>query len=83
MRSVFLSCLAAVLLSLPSAVAEEPIDIGLTLPYSTSVFLDGLNNPSCVTFRPDGTLTVCDSGNGRVILVSDDGEVTDYITGFS
>ena len=82
MRSVFLSSLAAILLSSPSALAGEPIDIGLTLPYSTSVFLDGLNNPSCVTFRPDGTLTVCDSGNGRVILVSDDGEVTDYITGF-
>lgn len=67
----------------PAAVnaADEIVDIGLTLPYTTRVVVDGLNNPSCVTFSPDGTLTVCDSGNGRVITVSD-GKVTDYITGF-
>lgn len=73
--------LTATLLS-PRVQSEEPIDIGLVLPYQTSVLVDGLNNPSCVTFKPDGTLTVCDSGNGRVILVKD-GEVTDYITGFA
>ncbi len=82
MRSVFLSCITAALLSCPVCPAGDPIDIGLTLPYQTSVLVDGLNNPSCVTFRPDGTLTVCDSGNGRVILVDEDGTVTDYITGF-
>ena len=68
-------------LLLPHAAGDELVDIGLILPYSTRLVVDGLNNPSCVTFRPDGTLTVCDSGNGRVILVKD-GKVTDYITDF-
>jgi hypothetical protein len=82
MRSVLaLSvCVAAVL---PSSIqAEEPIDIGLTIPYQTYVVADGLNNPSCVTFRADGALTICDSGNGKVIVVKD-GKSTDYITGFA
>lgn len=82
MRSVSLSCVIAAFIPGSFLLADEPIDIGLTIPYTASVVVDGLNNPSCVTFRPDGTLTVCDSGNGRVILVKD-GEVTDYITGFA
>lgn len=82
MRSVSLFCVLAVLVPASRLPADEPIDIGLTIPYQASVVVDGLTNPSCVTFRPDGTLTVCDSGNGRVILV-EDGKVTDYITGFA
>lgn len=82
MRSVFAFsvCGAAVLLS--TIQAEEPIDIGLTIPYQTYVVAEGLNNPSCVTFRADGALTICDSGNGRIIVV-EDGKSTDYITGFA
>ncbi len=45
------------------------------------VILDGLRNPSCVIFSPDGELTVCDTGHGRVVLVKD-GEARDYVTGF-
>jgi hypothetical protein len=65
-----------------AAQADDLVDIGLDGPYETRIVVDGLTNPSCVTFKPDGTLTVCDSGNGRVILVRD-GKVTDYITGFA
>ncbi len=77
------AALLCALFAVPAATHAEDavVDIGLTIPYTTRVVVDGLNNPSCVTFSPDGTLTVCDSGNGRVITVSD-GKVTDYITGF-
>jgi len=73
--------LGTVLLVTTAATAGDAIDIGLVVPLDARVVVDGLSNPSCVTFRPDGTLTVCDSGNGRVVLVKD-GQVTDYITGF-
>ncbi len=77
-------CFVLSLMVLSSAVlqADDIVDIGLQLPYTTRLVADGLNNPSCVTFRPDGTLTVCDSGNGRVVLIDDNGTVSDYVTGF-
>ncbi|MHC4606956.1 MAG: hypothetical protein ACYTAF_08450 [Planctomycetota bacterium] len=37
--------------------------------YTVVEILDGLNNPSCVSFHPDGMLTVCDSGNGQVVIL--------------
>lgn len=49
--------------------------------------LEGLNNPSSVSFAPDGRLTVCDAGpgrdhgNGRVLLW-DGTDTTEYLTGF-
>lgn len=60
---------------------EVEIDLGLSEGYSAVVVQDGLNNPSGVTFSPKGELTICDSGNGRVIVVRD-GEAVDYATGF-
>ena len=41
----------------------------------------GLTNPSGVAVSSKDVLTVCDSGNGRVVTVVD-GEITDYITDF-
>jgi hypothetical protein len=58
------------------------VDVGLEPGYSAALVVGGLNNPSCVTFSPKGVLTVCDSGNGRVVLV-EDGKARDHITGFA
>ncbi|MEQ8768275.1 MAG: hypothetical protein RL885_30510 [Planctomycetota bacterium] len=60
----------------------EAIDVGLKDGYSSVIVFSGLNNPSDVSFSPDGDLTICDSGNGRVVMMKD-GETTDYITGFT
>lgn len=57
------------------------VDLGLSDGLSATLVLDGLMNPSCVTFDPDGELTICDSGHGKVIRVTD-GKPTDYLTGF-
>jgi len=49
--------------------------------------IEGLNNPSHVSFSPDGKLTVCsagpgrDGGNGRVIVWRNNAH-SDFITGF-
>lgn len=64
-------------------LSGPPVDLGLTAPHQAQVVADGLMNPSCVTFSPGGTLTVCDSGNGRVILVEKGGKVTEYASGFT
>jgi hypothetical protein len=76
-------CLAAAsLLSVVSAVAVgDDANIGLKKGYSARVVLGGLTNPSSVSFSPAGHLTVCDSGNGQVLLVKD-GKSEKYITGF-
>lgn len=42
--------------------------------------LDGLTNPSSVSFSPKGELTVCDA-RGKVIVVKD-GKPVDYVTDF-
>ncbi|MCB9831035.1 MAG: hypothetical protein H6807_01070 [Planctomycetes bacterium] len=44
--------------------------------------LSGLRNPSGVSFSPQGLLTVCDSGHGKVIVV-EKGKPRDQITGFA
>lgn len=59
----------------------EEAQIGLKKGYEARVVLDGLTNPSSVSFSPSGQLTVCDSGNGQVLLVRD-GKAEKYITGF-
>ncbi|MDG1048788.1 MAG: hypothetical protein P8M11_09685 [Planctomycetota bacterium] len=57
------------------------LEMGMTDGFSASLILDGLNNPSGVSFSDGGSLTVCDSGNGKVILFAA-GEPTDHLTGF-
>ncbi|MEZ6121957.1 MAG: hypothetical protein R3C49_02135 [Planctomycetaceae bacterium] len=75
------TCGAAVLLAMSvTATAEDP-DLGLSGGMSARLVAGGLCNPSSVTFSPSGTLTVCDSGNGQVLLVRD-GKSEKYITGF-
>jgi len=88
MRTVltFLSVLALAAagcqsLSSSSTPQGKPIDLGLVQGYAGAMVAGGLNNPSGVAFSPAGVLTVCDSGNGRVVLV-EDGQVVDHITGF-
>lgn len=48
---------------------------------TAKVVASGLMNPSSVSFSPKGELTICDSGNGRVV-VQRDGKLVDYVTGF-
>ncbi|MCA9057619.1 MAG: hypothetical protein KDA85_03940 [Planctomycetaceae bacterium] len=75
--------LAAVAVSVSSAgAADKAIDLGLRKQFKSTVVAEGLNNPSGISFSPSGVLTVCDSGNGRVVLIKD-GKVEDYITGFT
>lgn len=64
------------------APSEAAVDLGLASGYSATLVLDKLMNPSGVSFAPDGALTVCDSGHGRVIVVRD-GKPTDHLTGFA
>ena len=81
-RLRFLAMLAVCGMLSSVCQAQKPIDIGLKKQYKSTVVLDGLTNPSGVTFSPDGHLTVCDSGNGNVLLVKD-GKAEKYITGFA
>jgi len=47
-----------------------PVDVGATDPIKTTLIARNLSNPTHISFRPgDGALTVCDSANGRVLLV--------------
>ena len=55
--------------------------LGAHPDLTVELIAGGLQNPSWVSFSPEGVLTVCDSGHGRVAQVVD-GELTDYITGF-
>ncbi len=48
--------------------AGPTIDVGLSGGYTATVVMAKLMNPSCVSFSPNGELTICDSGNGRVIV---------------
>lgn len=65
-----------------SPPAGPAVDLGLVAGYAATLVLDKLMNPSGVSFAPDGALTVCDSGHGRVIVVRG-GTPTDYVTGFA
>jgi len=60
---------------------HKPVDIGLVSGFDAQPIAQGLNNPSGVTFSPTGVLTVCDTGNGRVVTI-ENGQVRNYITGF-
>jgi hypothetical protein len=66
------------------APADEAVDIGLITGMDARLAIRGLNNPSHVTFRPgDNALTVCDSGNGRVLVLERGvGHATRFLTGF-
>lgn len=77
------TCFAALLVmgAMTSAASAEDIDLGLKKQFSGRLVLGGLTNPSSVSFSPSGVLTVCDSGNGQVLLVKD-GKAEKYITGF-
>ena len=80
MKSAFVSLLA---LSVTTTALAEDLDIGLKgKSMSARLVLGGLNNPSSVAFSPSGVLTVCDSGNGQVLLVKD-GKAEKYITDFT
>lgn len=79
--------LLPILLLLAGCVAREPapqpapelpsLDVGLAGGYRAAVAAQGLRNPSFVSFKPgSGEPTVCDSGNGRVLLVTGDGPQT-------
>lgn len=47
-----------------------PVDVGAAEPLKTTLIARNLSNPTHVSFRPgDGALTVCDSANGRVLLI--------------
>lgn len=71
----------ALLFCLLPATGVMGQDWGLKEGYRGEVVVDGLCNPSSVTFNSDGQLTICDSGNGRVLLVRK-GEATVFATGF-
>lgn len=59
------------------------IDIGLVPGYTARLLTDGLNNPSCVAVSPGGLVAVCDSGNGRILRIADDGSASVFIDGFT
>ena len=57
----------------PAAKDLREVDVGLVDGYRATVVADGLMNPSFVAFHPgDGALTICDSGNGRIVMVEGD-----------
>ncbi|MEZ6089847.1 MAG: hypothetical protein R3C05_17825 [Pirellulaceae bacterium] len=64
------------------AMAQE-LQIGLPDTMQAKLAVTGLCNPSSVTFSPDGQLTICDSGNGRVLLLDDGDKLKEYATGFT
>lgn len=63
-------------------ILSRPVDVGLRKGYSAQLVAANLNNPSCVLFSPKGELTICDSGNGRIVIVKD-GKIRNHITGFA
>jgi WD40 repeat protein len=68
---------------LPVAPDLRTADVITTAGYNATIVAAGLNNPSSVCFRPgDGALTICDSANGRVIVIQD-GRQTPIIEGMA
>ncbi|NJD60990.1 MAG: hypothetical protein C3F13_16085 [Anaerolineales bacterium] len=57
-------------------------DIGAGMIYKWSLvgnvtfFLDGLNGPNGLAFDGSGNLIVCEGGNGRVISINPNGQIT-------
>lgn len=80
-RTLLCSLFAAASVCCGGAAFAETIDLGLPEGYSAEVAAKGLTNPSDVSFSPSGTLTICDSGDGRVLTL-EAGELKEYITGF-
>ena len=65
----------------PVAPDLQTADVHVMEGYTATVVALGLNNPSFVSFRPaDGALTICDSGNGQVVVI-EGGKKTPAITG--
>ena len=54
-------------------VSGSPGIANLRLPpgFQVNVFYRGLNNPRFITFGPDGTLFVAESGTGSIVALSD------------
>ncbi|MEX1026043.1 MAG: hypothetical protein WD226_13295 [Planctomycetota bacterium] len=76
--------LAACATTSSDRLAELPrtdVDVGAAEGVRAAVLLDGLMNPSGLSFAPDGALMVVDSGNGRVLRVDEQGSAP-YLTGF-
>ena len=76
MRTLLLIAVALLLVGCASGFRRETIpdlrniDIGLRGELRAHVVAEGLCNPSHVSFNPNGgALTICDSGNGRMLLV--------------
>lgn len=64
--------------------AQRTVDIGLTNGYSATVVASGLMNPSFVSFRPgSGAVTICDTGNGRVLLLRENGAIEKLVDGMT
>lgn len=69
--------------NVPASPQGAPIEIGLIDGLGAALIAEGLSNPTHVSFRPgDGAVTVCDSANGRVLLIGSDGKPTEYLAGF-
>jgi hypothetical protein len=64
----------------PVAPELREAQIGLVDGYRAWVVAEGLMNPSHISFHPDGRLTVCDTGNGRIVTVQD-GKLTPVVEG--
>lgn len=62
----------------PVAPEIREANIGLVEGYSAYVVADGMKNPSFISFHPDGRPTVCDSGNGRVVII-ENGKLTPVV----
>lgn len=62
--------------------SDPGVDIGAGKGLRAEVVMDGLTNPSFVSFAPDGALTVCDTGNGRVVVLRD-GEEIEWVSGMT
>lgn len=74
------STMMALALSLSSLSYGE--DFGAAEGYNSRVVVNKLCNPSSVSFHPDGSLTICDSGHGRVLIMKG-GKPVNYATGFT
>ena len=61
---------------------DDPNDIGLEGELISEIVASGLMNPSGVCFDAEGTLYICDAGNGRVMVRRGDTKPADIVTGF-
>ncbi|MFT7616755.1 MAG: hypothetical protein ACI97A_000384 [Planctomycetota bacterium] len=80
-NSKIIVILAACALTFGCGEAKPESNDGSSGTPKVTVVAKGLMNPSCVSFSPAGELTICDSGNGRVVVLRD-GKLVDYVTDF-